>query len=57
MRCINIGRYDHNYKGLYEKSTYQMFVTKGRTTTTQCAHASVVGIISFILLFSLSEEI
>ena len=44
-----------------EKSTYQMSINRGRTTTIQGAHASLVKIISFLLLSllvkSFEEEI
>ena len=52
MRSMDVGGYRHNYEGFYEKSSYQMSINKGRTTTTQSAHASLVGILSFVLFFS-----
>ena len=44
--------YRHNYEGFYEKTSYQMFINRGRKTTTQGAHASLAGILSFLLFLS-----
>ena len=49
MRSIDFDGYKHNYEGFYEKSTYQMSINKGRMTTTQGAHASLVRLLSFFL--------
>ena len=51
MRYMNVGGYIHNYESFYEKTSYQMFINKGRKTTTQGAHTSLVRIL-FILLFN-----
>ena len=48
-------------RDFYEKSTYQMSKNRGRIITTQGAHASLVGILSFLHFYlslkSLEEEI
>ena len=44
--------YRYNYEGLYEKTSCQMSINRGRTTTTKGAHASLVGILSFLLFLS-----
>ena len=49
---MDVGGYRHNYEGFYEKTSYQMSINKGRTTTTQGAHASLVGILSILLFLS-----
>ena len=49
---MDVGGYRHNYEGFYEKTSFQMSITRGRTTTTQGAHASLVGILSFLLFLS-----
>ena len=49
---MDVGGYRHNYEGFYEKTSYQMSINRGRTTTTQCDHASLVGILSFLLFLS-----
>ena len=58
---MDVGGYRHNYEGFYEKTSYQMSINRGRMTTTEGAHASLVGIISFLLLSllvkSFEEEI
>ena len=51
-KVIDIGGYRHHYEVFYEKTSYQMLINKGRTTTTKGAHASLVGIISFLLYLS-----
>ena len=48
----DVGGYIHNNECFYEKSTYQMSLNKGRTTTTKGTHTSLVGIISFLLFLS-----
>ena len=52
MRYMDVGRYRYNYEGFYEKSTFQMYVNKERTTTTKGTHPSLVGILSFLLFLS-----
>ena len=61
---MNVDRYRHNYEGsidfglwmwIYEKSIYQMSINRGRTTTTEGAHASLVKILSFLLFLSNKE--
>ena len=52
IRSIDVCGYKHNYDSFYEKFIYQMSINRGRTTTTQGAQASLVGI--FFLLSSLS---
>ena len=58
---MDVGGYRHNYEGFYEKSSYQMSINRGRTTTTKGDHASLVGILSFfslsLLVKSFKEEI
>ena len=53
MRFMDVGGYRHNYEGFYEKTSYQMSINKGRMTTNEGAHASLVGILSFLLFLSL----
>ena len=57
---MDVGGYRHNYEGFYEKTSFQMSINRGRTTTTEGAHASLVRIL-YILLFllvkSFEEEI
>ena len=52
IRFIDVGGYRHNYEDFYEKSTYQMFINRGRTTTIQGANASPMRILSFLLFLS-----
>ena len=52
IRSKDVGGYRCNYEGFYEKTSYQMSINRGRTTTTECAHVSLVGIISFLLFLS-----
>ena len=52
IRSIDVSGYRHNYDSFYEKTSYQMSVNRGRTTTTQGAHANHVGILSFLLFLS-----
>ena len=49
---MDVGGYRHNYEGFYEKTSFQMSINKGRTTTTEGAHATLVGILSFLLFLS-----
>ena len=49
---MDVGGYRHNYEGFYEKTSFQMSINRGRTTTTEGAHASLVGILSFLLFLS-----
>ena len=48
---MDIGGYIHNYEGFYEKSTYQMSINRERMSMTLGAHASLMRILSFLLLF------
>ena len=52
MRFMDVGGYRHNCEGFYEKTSFQMSINRGRMTTTKGAHASLVGIISFLLFLS-----
>ena len=52
IRLMDISGYRHNYEGFYEKTSYQMSINRGRTTTTDGAHASLVGILSILLFLS-----
>ena len=52
MRYIDVSRYRHNYEGFYEKSTHQLSKNRGRMTTTQGDHTSLVRILSFVLFLS-----
>ena len=57
---MDVGGYRHNYEGFYEKTSFQMSINRGRTTTTKGAHASLVGILSSslsLLVKSFEEEI
>ena len=49
---MDVSRYRYIYEGFYEKFTYQMSINKGRTTTTQGVHASLVGVLSFLFFMS-----
>ena len=49
---MDVGEYRHNYEGFYEKTSYQMSVNMGRTTTAKGAHTSLVGILSILLFLS-----
>ena len=42
---------------LIKKMPYQMFINRGRKTTTKGAHASLVGILLFFVSLSLGEEL
>ena len=44
--------YRHNYEGIFKETSYQMSINRGRTTTTEGAHESLVGILSFLLFLS-----
>ena len=52
IRSIDVGGYRYNCDDFYEKTSYQMFINRGRTNTTQGTHASLMGIISFLLFLS-----
>ena len=52
IRFMDVGGYKYNYEGFYEKTSYQMSINRGRTTTTKGVHASLVGILSFLLFLS-----
>ena len=52
IRFMDVGGYRHNYEGFYEKTSFQMSINRGRTTITEGAHASLVGILSFLLFLS-----
>ena len=52
MKFMDVGGYRHNYEGFYEKSSYQMPINRERTTTTEGAHASLMGILYFLLFLS-----
>ena len=39
IRFMDIGGHRHNYGGFYEKTSFQISINRGRTTTTQGAHA------------------
>ena len=58
---MDVGGYRHNYEGFYEKISFQMSINRGRTTTTEGAHASLVRILFFsslsLLVKSFEEEI
>ena len=49
---MDVDEYKHNYEGFYKKMSYQMSINRGRMTITQGAHASLVGILSFLLFLS-----
>ena len=49
IRFMDVGGYRHNYEGFYEKTSYQISINRGRMTTTEGAHASLVGILSILL--------
>ena len=49
---MDVGGYRHNYGCFYEKTSFQMSINRGRTTTTEGVHASLVGILSFLLFLS-----
>ena len=52
IRSINVGGYRHNYEDFYKKSIYQISISRERMTTAEGAHASLVGILSFLLFLS-----
>ena len=49
---MDVGEYRHNYEGFYDKTSYKIFINKGRTATTQGAHTRLVGVLSFLLFLS-----
>ena len=53
---MDVGGYRHNYEGFYEKTSYQMSINRGRTTTTKGAHAALWEFSPFFS-FSLGEEL
>ena len=53
---MDVGGYRHNYKGFYEKSTYEMSINRGRMTRTQGAYASLMKF-SHFFSFSLDEKL
>ena len=61
IRSMDVGRYRYNYESFYEKSIYQMSISKEKIIITQGAHASLVGILPFfslsLLMKSFEEEI
>ena len=52
IRSIDVGGNRGNCDDFYEKTSYQMFINRGRTNTTQGTHASLMEIISFLLFLS-----
>ena len=58
---MDVGRYRHNYEGFYKKTSFQMSINRGRTTTNKASHASLVGISLHsslsLLVKSFEEEI
>ena len=50
--CWWIYIYIYNYEGFYEKTSYQISINRGRTTTTKGARESLVGILSFLFFLS-----
>ena len=52
IRFMDVGGYRHNYEGFHEKTSFLMSINRGRTTTTEGAHARLVGILSFLLFLS-----
>ena len=49
---MDVGGYRHNYEDFYEKTLFQISINREGTTTTEGAHASLVGILSFLLFLS-----
>ena len=52
IRSMNVGGYRHNYEGFYEKTSFQMSINRGIMTTSEGAHTSLVGILSFLIFLS-----
>ena len=52
IRFMDVGGHRHNYEGFYEKISFQMSINRGRTTTIEGVHASLVRILSFLLFLS-----
>ena len=52
IRYMDVGGYRHNYECFYEKTSYQMSINRGRMTTTEGAHTSLVGILTILLFLS-----
>ena len=46
---MDVDEYSHDYKGFYKESTNQMYINRGRMTTTQDSHACLVRILTFLL--------
>ena len=44
--------YRHNYEGFMKKTSYQMSINRGRTTTAEGSNASLVRILSFLPFLS-----
>ena len=40
-----------------KKTSYQMSINRGRRTTNEGSHESLIGILSFFFSFSLGEEL
>ena len=58
MRYMDLEGHTHKvYEGFYEKSTFQIFINRERTNTTQGALASLVGILFFLLFLSWSRAL
>ena len=51
---MDVGGYRHNYEGFYEKTSYQMSINRGRTTTT-CGNSPLSSL--SLLVKSFEEEI
>ena len=57
---MNFGSFRHNFEGFVEKFTYPMCIYKGRTTTIQGAHVSLIETLFTSLYFivkSVKKEI
>ena len=52
IRFMDVGGYRNIYEGFYGKTSYQMSINRGKTTTTEGGHESLVGILSFLLFLS-----
>ena len=55
IRSLDVSEHKYNYESFYKKITYPMSINRERMTTTQSAHASLVGILSFLLFLSQSR--
>ena len=47
---MDVGGYRNNYVYFYEKTSYQMSINRGKTTTSEGAHTSFVRFLSFLLI-------